>query len=96
MSCDAKWYICNCSDCYDRLEDHIVSHANNGNWSLLSWPLLKLRLYADQRLMEYRNGSEWTSSLLYRKAMGYYIAAMKNVMLVPEEPHAVQFKLCLQ
>ena len=34
MSCDAKWYICNCGSdfsSYDRLEDHIVSHANNGN-----------------------------------------------------------------
>ena len=34
MSCNAKWYICNCGSdfsSYDRLEDHIVSHANNGN-----------------------------------------------------------------
>ena len=29
MSCDAKWYICNCGSDFSRID--YVSHANNGN-----------------------------------------------------------------
>ena len=34
MSCNNTTYVCNCGDGfseYDQLEDHIVSHANNGH-----------------------------------------------------------------